>query len=123
MEDPVLELEFDAEAHIRRELEDSSGSEEWIVYRRDTGRTTVDLERRILTDCTLNVGYVEPVKLQAQLLVLADSDWVVRTDIEVVSRWRAIAASDRVDGRATRYSKTFVVAVDGVRNQLIKRNT
>src|ERR1051325_550674 len=117
-----LELELDAEAQGRRELEDCARAEERVIDRRDARRAGVNLERRVLTDGPLRVRHVEPVELEPQLAVLTDLNRVVGAEVEVPSRGRAVAARQGVDGRAARDGEALVVAVDGGRDQLVERD-
>ena len=125
----VLELELHTESKRRRELEDRSSAVERIRNRRDTRGTAVDQERLILFDSALVIENVEPIELQAELLILTQRNRVVSTQVQVVGRRRAVAAGERVDCRAARYAteawntEAFVVTIDRVRNQSVERNT
>jgi hypothetical protein len=88
----VLELEFHTESKRRRELEDQSSAVERIRNRRNTRRTAVDQECVVLFDSALVVKNIEPIELQTELFILAHRDGVIRAEIQVVGRRRAVTA-------------------------------
>lgn len=137
MKGSSLELELQTQAQAGRELEDRARAIERIRNRSHTRDTAIDLERFVQTNRALVVEDIEPVNLEAQLPILTEDDRIVGVQVEVVGGRRASVtdavnrvreASDggrhrRNDGRTANYAKTFVVAVDRVRNQLVERDT
>jgi hypothetical protein len=118
-----LELELHAQADGRRVLEDQPLAEEWVANVRNARHSAGNEVRYILADCALCIGHVEPIKLEAQFLAFTDRDRIVDAKIQVKSRRRTVTPGERVDGRPTGYTETFVVSVNRVRDQRIERNT
>lgn len=79
----------------------------------------VDSKRFVLSDCTLVVEDVEPIKLNPQLTNLPELNRVVGAEIQIVSCGRAISPSKRINSRAAGNVQTFVVAVQRMRDQEI----
>ena len=95
-----LEFELHAQSDGRRVLEDGAGAEERIVNIWNARHAAAGELRGILADCALCVGHIEPIELEAQFFALADREWVVGAEIEVISPRRTVTAGDRV-GRGT----------------------
>src|SRR5256714_12414321 len=117
-----LERELRAQSHRGRELEDQPRPVERVeeLDAGGTGDAAVNANGLVVAQRALGVGDVEPVELEAQLTLLAERYRVVRAQVELEGRGRAVLARDRVDRRAARHGEALVVAVDRVRYQRVE---
>ena len=106
-----LERELHTEPKRRRELEDCSPAVERIRNGRDARSTTADLECFVLTNGALSIEHVEPVNRQAQLFVFTDRNRIVRAEVQIVGRRRAVAAGEWVDRRAALHAEALVIPI------------